>query len=630
MKKLTLSFLMLACVTFTFGQAMSGDYYIPQGSNSQGFNTLYDAVVYLADNGLANNTNFIIAADLNETKSAGLVNTSNFTLTIKPDAAVLRTITFDLAQRTANSNVTQVKGAIAIGSKPSMLLADMVASQNIVIDGSFGTTSDRYLKITTTALSLASHNPVMIYDGSHAITVKNCIITHPGKTKADGNAENSQDGYVTMKTYTDRTGNKMPYDITIENNDIVGVPATDMTGISFDATHSSTGSRSALPGAKSTGVVIRNNKILARSVGIGIAHVDGLTVEGNEIRMVKTWAVNTTFGIGAGGTWWDRSADNANISGAIIVRSNKILELSLPSNGDAGKFSITGISNSGAGGNWEIYNNFVTGYNYTGTVADFNAIFTGIYAKAGGTKIYNNTILLNQLPGLLPAFKEDTSESINAYYCGISLSIWGTNYDIKNNIIISNENRAFNFLIRSSNSGANPSSFTSDNNILYLRAGNTKAAITRTYHTLADYQAGMVGKDVNSKSVNVNFADDAAGDLHIAGTSVQDSNLAVPKIASVDIDIDGAVRQGTTYAGADESILPFITTSVENPLEISVKIFRTNTGIRAEFEGEAVIELFNVNGMLLDKARAINDYSKTIESGIYILKVNNSAIKVVL
>ena len=71
------------------------------------------------------------------------------------------------------------------------------------------------------------------------------------------------------------------------------------------------------------------------------------------------------------------------------------------------------------------------------------------------------------------------------------------------------------------------------------------------YATLAAYQAAT-GNEAGSVEADVVFADASAGDFRLAGASVGDDALGVPRLAAVPTDLDGDDRPAFTYAGADE------------------------------------------------------------------------------
>ncbi len=71
-------------------------------------------------------------------------------------------------------------------------------------------------------------------------------------------------------------------------------------------------------------------------------------------------------------------------------------------------------------------------------------------------------------------------------------------------------------------------------------------------------------------------------------------------------------------------------TDVKNAFESSVKIMNTSGNLTASFDGNATIELFNANGQLLKSTKASNVYSQDLKSGLYLLRINGTAHKVIV
>jgi len=82
----------------------------------------------------------------------------------------------------------------------------------------------------------------------------------------------------------------------------------------------------------------------------------------------------------------------------------------------------------------------------------------------------------------------------------------------------------------------------------------------------------------------------------------------------------------------DDEIARFVTaipqTGVDEIL-VSARIMRTSSGIEVMLDGEASIELYSINGALLDKTVVNSNYSKALNSGIYIIRVNGVSTKFV-
>ena len=64
-----------------------------------------------------------------------------------------------------------------------------------------------------------------------------------------------------------------------------------------------------------------------------------------------------------------------------------------------------------------------------------------------------------------------------------------------------------------------------------------------------------------------------------------------------------------------------------NDVSMEARIMRTTTGVQVELEGEANIELYNMSGMMLDKVKANGTYSRNLDNGIYIIRINGKATK---
>ncbi len=74
--------------------------------------------------------------------------------------------------------------------------------------------------------------------------------------------------------------------------------------------------------------------------------------------------------------------------------------------------------------------------------------------------------------------------------------------------------------------------------------------------------------------------------------------------------------------------LDMTTLGIEDVID-KTSVLRTSSGITVTFEGEGAIELYNINGRLIDKANAYNSYSRDLERGAYIIRVNGKAVKFV-
>lgn len=562
-----------AKVTTTSSTEMSGVYTVGTTAGAD-FATFKLAATAINSATITGDVVLEITSDLEEPNNIGLVFNSEFTLTIRPDADEDRTITFDHA---ADDNAGP-SGGLCIGVGTSIAWADITATKNITIDGYAVGGTTRRLKIATAATHNSGNMPILLLDDCSNINIKNCIIENVGSSTGSS-------AYSIYLRVDGRFGTKkMPSNVTIENNIITTTKSTASQAIGIYA--------SAAPTTPATGIVIKDNVISATTRGLFLNDTESLVFTGNEVRVNQPGSGMLSHGI----------MGFTRVSGDLTIDGNKFIELTT-ANIAAGN-GIRHITASG-GGTWNITNNFFTGFGATGAsgVGELTAIRVG-----SPCFINNNTFLLNTL---------DADANHKPSYQGILIA--AETPEIQNNILISTEDAVTNTLISGTNGG------DSDNNVFYFAETNAKAFINGTYATLESYLTGS-GKDANSKFANVEFADAAAGDLTIAGASIKDKNLEVPRLSSVLFDILGKERAEFTYAGAHESLLPFLSVFVEG-VETTARIMTTATGVQVEVDGEANIELYNLNGQLLDKARVNGSYSRDLSSGVYIIRINGKATK---
>ena len=580
MRKITLFLVTLAISVSTMAVGgLSGTYKVGTGEVAPNFASLKEAIDALNTNGMDGNVVLEITSNLIETASSHIgVNTGSYSLTIRPDSENDRIIEFNMATDNARAS-----GLIIIGMSADSWENLTNNTHNIIIDGYAAGGNTRRLTLATTDAANIFHGPIQIVGESKNITIKNCII----------NQRNLVSGSTTyairIRVEKNAAGTAFaPSDITIENNLITAVKnnAQMAIGLTF-ATGLTTNTLK--------NILIKDNEITARTRGVSMSNNEDIVITGNTFKteqtnpgMLSTWIQGISNGIGT-----------------VKIENNKFIS-ALTANTSSGDFGFRGIIASG-GGTWHINNNFFTGFRTTGTTGSTNMIVI----RCGNTCfIQNNTFYLNEL---------NAAENLTPLYQGILIAA-GTP-TIKNNIFISNEDSKTNTLIAGTNGG------DSDYNIFNLKAGNTNARINGNHATFSAYQSANPTKDINSQSVPVNFVDAAAGDLRIAGLSIQDNMLAVPRLPEVLKDMFGTDRAEITYAGAHQSTLPFVVSAVEAPAT-QQRIARTATGILIELDRTANIEIYTVNGMLIERART-NNYSRDLNNGIYIIRIDGVATKFV-
>jgi len=88
-----------------------------------------------------------------------------------------------------------------------------------------------------------------------------------------------------------------------------------------------------------------------------------------------------------------------------------------------------------------------------------------------------------------------------------------------------------------------------------------------------------------------------------------------------------AVRTSDGETGTITLTVAGVVNGINTPKEDGIRVSSTPTGISVQFEGNANVELYNVNGILIDKAQAVQSYSRNLAKGVYILRVNDQTMK---
>jgi len=596
MKKITFLVVALVVSLVTMSQ-MAGVYKVGIAEVSPNFSSLSAAVTALNTNTFGADVVLEITSDLTEAANIGLgVNTAGFTLTIKPQAGVAPTLTF------AGTTAQSIDGNFVVGS-PTFSSTNLISTNNVLIDGSNtinGTTKDMTIigAVTSSQISV-----IRIFGNNDNITIKNCIITNRS-TSASSTAPINVTDFFSTSNFT-------PDNLTISNNTLSSLAGNGGLGIYL--------SNSGNPTVGMTGIVISNNTISHRGTrAIMCNYVNDANIFGNQISATMQLA-----GAAGAGVYL---TTGTSLAGTFNVYNNRFSNLSILNNTAGTSNGYIAIDNGFSSPKIvNIYNNFITGFAVTAAVS--NSKLYGIrHSGASTSNIYNNTIVLPEMTNMTALGSSLLAGIAFATSATTEAAPTGT-INIKNNIIVSNETGMKTWGIRRVGTGG---TFTSNNNIIYpsnMINGYVGFFNASDASDIASWQTAS-SQDADSKSVSVTFANDATGDLSIAGLSIQDANLKVPSLAAVVNDIFGTVRNAEfTYAGAHESTLPFLMTYLDDNVEQNAHIMRTSTGVEVSFAGEAVIELYSINGMLIEKTNANGTYSRDLNNGVYIVRINGKATK---
>lgn len=482
-------------VTVTAPIPMSGTYKI--GGAEADYASLHAACEDINLRSLSADVTFLICANLTESQNSGLVNTTDYTLTIKPDADADRTISF------ANSDTDNdgPSGGFIIGDKSENVGWTATPTKNIVIDGLASDEATHKMTIKTPSTYYSYAGPIVLYGNVTNTTIKNCVITNE-KTGAASSAY-----CVTFRN--EKNTDNAPTGVIIENNLIISTTCGIGQCIYFNGQQATT----ANVGAPKNNI-IRNNELRAAHRGIFIYGANGATIEGNVFKINKSGTAALSHGIyGLAQT------------GTLTVKENQFVELTTGNIND-GEFGIRAITAVGGATKWIIENNFFGGLKATGSVAGKNTLLTYI-ACSDLCEICHNTF---HMP-ILPKTPATVLNSTNPIAC---LQLIGSaSHIIKNNIFVSEETTANNSLI----SGTLPSAVTG--NIFYHHEGN--AALTSSGSAIGDL-------DASNKWMPIAFTETYKLDFESANNSL----IAVTPISGITTDIEGSTRTNPTHAGCYE------------------------------------------------------------------------------
>ena len=138
----------------------------------------------------------------------------------------------------------------------------------------------------------------------------------------------------------------------------------------------------------------------------------------------------------------------------------------------------------------------------------------------------------------------------------------------------------------------------------------TAIELTKTGESFTGIIGGNVGDKIYANTAYKYFSNDPTADNWETGN---DRLSIYPAMTDV-------IASFTT---------PIPLTGISKATEMSVRIMRTPMGITAVFDGNAVVELYSINGALIDKTNATGSYSRELNHGAYIIRINGKATKFV-
>jgi len=588
---------------------LDGDYYIPQGSHSQGFGSLADALDALNAQGASGTVTFFIDDDLDESGSDLFIDRDDLSesnnLVIKPAEGKTPTIT-----------MTEVTGAGLASSS-----FDIRNTGWITIDGSNtegGDTRD------LTFFSVDSDALFWIEGPATDITFKNANFHF------DGDEQNR--GFYFNRDQADAEERGRIENIVFHNNSLGEEGKGSVTPFFLRGYLSASDPDATEWVGNAT---VSNNDIYGTRWGLYLQSNDNVTVENNHFHMGNSTS-NTAMGQRvAVWTWQQRNS---------IIRNNTVTfsDIFYPADADG----IAGIKLR-VNHDILVYNNFISleGLEDSSPVGNSFQIsgintHTTAATPVGDYKIYHNTIILDS-----PADNDGKHVGI-----GHRSQMPNGDFDVRNNLIINRKDAENSYAIDNPLANDTSGSFTSDYNNLYVTGdanvglwiGFEAEADPEDQATLSDWQAAS-GQDANSVSVDVSF--ESAESPVLTASSLGDADLIGTPIAEVTTDIHGNNRDSSNpimgaYEGSTETSVPI---HGETPQEIALgqnypNPFNPTTTISYELPSEqsVTLEVYTVYGQLVrtlvdDQPMSAGTHmvqfdAADLASGVYIYRLRTDEV----
>ena len=514
MKKFTLFLVAMTMSLFSFAQTpqMIGTYTVGTGGTYD-YASMADAGMAIKAAEFTGDVTLLICTDLTETINTGIVNKSEYTLTIRPDKDENRTITYTTATDNTGPTGVFVIGGDMTKTPGSTIGWASVPTKNVVVDGAAeGKTTPR-LKITTGKWGTS----FLLYGDVQDCVVKNCILENTAAATANYALT------FRSENYSKTSKNIGPKNCLVENCVLEATHTTKSQTVYFQ------GNQANSVAGYPANITIRNCNIKAHTRGMFLYGVNGLNVEGCTFDLSDMASGLMCHGI-LGNT----------VKGTINVKGNKFIKNSTK-NTYAGEYGLQTITASGGATVWVIENNYFAGYNAvaSGTTTKESRL-VGI--RCGDPcEIRHNTFYMPKLT-YAPATPLVSTHAVALLWLAGSHQ-----YPVQNNIFVCEETTANVSLIRG---GLNENV---TGNVFYHKGGNAAiVAAAPSCVAFADLETSYPTQAATSKWKNVTFTDAANGDLSLAGLSDGDFDLAVDRLADVLTDIEGKTRGEKTHAGAYE------------------------------------------------------------------------------
>ena len=464
--------------------------------------SLHDACMDLYANPLTDDCIWEICTDLTETINTGIINNTNYSLTIRPNAAEDRLIKYTTSADNEGPSGNFVIGGIPKATQAVSIPFATEPAKNVTIDGSYNGDGIRHLTFQGTSVG----GRVMVVYGNVTNTfIKNCVIRH---TRTSGTT-------YALEIRSEKNTDNHPVNVLVDNCYL------EVIGVANAQTVCLNGSQSSTAAGKPENTTLRNCEIVSNLRGVFFNGANNANFEGCTFRLLSASPGYLAHGI------------MGNVqSGVINVKGCKFLELKT-NNVNAGDFGIQGITASGGATVWNIENNIFTGLDALASGAASKAIKLCAVRCGDSCVVRHNTFVMPVLTN------KPTTELMSATPISLLYLAGTKKHFAENNIFVSHETVANNSLIR----GALNENCA--HNVFYHDGGN--AAIIAGAAIVTD-EAGLATADPTSKWKAVTFD----SNMMLDGASITDNDLAVAQVAGITTDILGNTRNNPTYAGAED------------------------------------------------------------------------------
>lgn len=498
--------------------ALSGTYFIPQGSNDNGFASLKAALDAINANGVSGAVILLIDADLDETGQALNLNNVSLTqtnsLTIKPAPEKTPTITISGSN---TASLESVNAGIAI-----------YMTSWVTIDGSNvaeGTSRDLTINFNSPA-STGSYGIINVIGASNNVTIKNTHVLY----------ESAPVNPIGIRARWSANTEAFPVQLLIQNNVIGSEANAYQEGIALFGS----------PAPFRIVASVIGNEIYARQRGITTFYVEENVYANNTITVVGT-QVNPLFYAGVYIAGGDLGTD---------ITSNRIT-IKGSSFTDAGRYAGGVVINLNVG-DTRITNNMITFPSTFVATGEASLNFYGVVMQREGSAtntyyLQHNTVYMANIPAISGRSAFIGFEANGSFWNGMNHS---STFEVQNNIARNANALATSFIMYWPSTSGTLNADYNNYSISLVSNANVGTYQGTVAKTVTNWRTAS-GKDANSVARNSEFVSET--DLSLTGSSLGDVNLSGTPLASVTVDINGTTRSATNpYMGAFEGDISLV------------------------------------------------------------------------